>query len=658
MNKAKKLEETMKTRTAAPTEKYETKSHTESIPDFTQNTKKDSAAEVTALPLLPPDNDSIKILDLSLFDDMEMERTEEEALVFTDLKAFIESSPVIESYYMDITEEGDDDREPRANIIHNKVNGEEIVISKVPYYHLAKTHNLDDENDGCILIAYRDENTRQLTLLMSDVAETQRLTRIMANKGVLITKGAENRNYIYDQNLECKETRLLVNTIGFRLIGKNLCFTYPVGESIGAPVYYSQGDSELNHALCINGDSKEWIHNVILPLNLSNESPSIPFLLFASLMPLFSTLVPGFQGILINIVPDETEKLTSSTGKTTLQKAMLSMQGSPEWMVSWNMTANAIEAKLHDGIGAYLDDLSTSSIGNMEKVVYDNANGTQRGRLNQDGTAKAIKRRNSVIFSSGEAQALDIDKVKDGALVRAIDIAIKASDFGSDDINHTKKVADTIVATVRQNYGFIYRITISMIIERQAYIFEQIARYKSHFIAMSEDVLTKRLALTYAIIATCGDLMIIAIQKLSGDPSMLSRLDPLHITAAMFRKVIGTLNQKSDKHLMVLDTIKQSVILDDDGTTILNHHKTSIGIVDNDIWYIKSTEVNQTISEMDNIVAKRFFGWAKDIGYLHKTDNEVGRFTKTRKINGNAVKTYAFNFDVKIDGNTGNGGNE
>ncbi len=661
MSVAKQLEETMRTRTTAPTEAYESKSHTHIIGGSnpkTKNKPEREMAEVTALPLLPVDKDSLKILDLSLFDDVEMETAKEEVLDFTDLKAFVKSAPIPDSYRIDIVKGNGTDSDARANVVLLEDEDKEIVVSKVAYYHLTKTHNLDDSIEGCILVSYRDGRTVQLQLQMSDIAETQKLVRMMANRGILISKGALNRDYVYEQNLECRETKTFVNTLGFRQVNNQLCFVYPEGKSIGESVYYSKVDPEMKHALGIRGDAKVWIKNVILPLNLSNEIPSIPFLLFSSLMPLFSTIVSGFQGTMINIIPDEAEGKTSSNGKTTIQRAMLSMQGSQEWMASWNMTANAIEAKLHNGFGAYLDDLSSSSIKNMEKVVYDNANGTQRGRLNRDGTAKIIKRRNSVIFSSGETQVLDIDNTKDGAFVRAFDIAIKASDFGSDDINHTKMVADGIAATVRDHYGFVYRMVANMIIARQDYILEQIARYKSHFVAMSQDVLTKRLALTYAVIATCGDLMIIAIQKLSGDPTLLSQLDPLHITAVMFRKVMATLSQKNDKHLLVLEHIKQSVFLDANSTAILNGHKTSIGIIDNDIWYIKSTEVNRIIKEMDNIVANRFFKWADAIGYLHGTDSEEGRFTKTKKINGNSVKTYAFNFDAKIDGNPGNGGNE
>jgi hypothetical protein len=262
-----------------------------------------------------------------------------------------------------------------------------------------------------------------------------------------------------------------------------------------------------------------------------------------------------------------------------------------------------------------------------------------------------------VIFSSGEAQVLDIEKAKDGALVRAIDISIRASDFGSEDSTYTKVVADTITATVRNNYGFMYWAVIHLIISREEYILEQIDRYKRHFVEMAEDDLSKRLALTFAVIAACGDLMLIAIQKLSGDATLLSVLDPVHITASIFRDVMDTLHQKNDRHSLALDTLKQNLILDEDGKRIINDHKLPIGIVDKDIWYVISKEVNKILGEMEGVVPIRFFRWAEEAGYIYETDREKGRYTKTKKINGTSVKTYAFNFSVKNAGNTGNDGN-
>lgn len=663
MNISQKLNETMKTRTATSTEEYEIKSHTNSIPSFFSGTKSMSKNEqVTGLPPLPVKKDALKIIDQSLFENMQIDfNVCDDTPLFKDLDTFIASAPKTHPYRIKVTKKDKEGKATRAYIIYEKESDDpekepkSIIISKVPYYHSVKTHNIDDDREGCILSAYRDAKLIQLPLVMADVAEPQKLIKIMANSGVLAPKGADNRDYIYEQNLECQDTRLFVNTLGFRIINKKLCYVYPQGEGLNASVYYSQQELALRHALAVNGDSMIWFERVVKPLNLNNSAPTVPFLLFSALMPLFSTLVPEFQGILINIIPDDTEESTSSTGKTTLQRAMLSMQGEQEWMISWNTTANAVEARLHDGIGAYFDDLSTGNIKNMEKVVYDNANGSQRARLNQDGTAKNVKHRNSVIFSSGEERTLHASEVKDGALVRAIDVELKASDFGSDDSNHTKKVVDTIKTTVHHHYGFVYRAVIPMIIEEKDLMIEQVGHYKAHFSGLADDPLSKRLSLHYAIIALCGDLMIIALQKIAGDASLLSDLDPLHITASMFRKQMKILRLRDNKHLMTLDVIQQSIIIEDN--EIFNQYKTPIGVVDNEIRYIKSTEVSTILKELNNVVPSRFFKWLDEKGYLYEKDKEGGRFTKTKRINGSSVKTYAFNFNVKNSGNTGIGGN-
>ncbi len=659
MNTAEKLKQKMKTRTPAPTEMCKNKTNTSIIPSSDPQVEGMSNNDnVTRSPLLPVNKSALKIIDQSLLEKVQVDFTVcDDAPLFKDLDSFISSAPKISCYYMMVSKSDREGKATQAHIVYEKESDDPekeskpIIISKVPYYHSTKTNNLDDGKEGCIVYSFRDGKFKQLPLVMADVAETQKLTRLMANSGILVTRGADNRNYIYEQNLECLDTRLLVNTLGFRIIGDKLCYVYPKGVGINAPVYYSQQEPELRHALAVRGDSMIWVERVIKPLNLSNSAPTVPFLFFCALMPLFSTIIPEFQGILINIIPADTEGATSSMGKTTIQRGMLSMQGGQEWMSSWNTTANAVEAKLHDGFGAYFDDLSTGNFKNMEKIVYDNANGSQRARLNQDGTAKKIKHRNSVIFSSGEERTLHTNEVKDGALVRAIDVELKASDFGSDDPNHTKKVADTIKTTVYHYYGFIYRSVIPMIIEQQNMMIEQVARYKVHFSDMAHDSLSKRLSLHYAIIALCGDLMIIALQKIAGDASLLSDLDPLHVTASMFRKQVKILRLRDDKHHMTLDAIKQSIIIEDD--VILNQYKTPIGIVDDGISYIKSKEVTAVIKELENIVAKRFFKWAEEKRYLHEQDSEEGRFTKTKRINGSNVKTYAFDFDAQNSGNTG-----
>ncbi len=651
MSITKRLNEAMMTRTTAPTEEYETKTNRNIIAESVHESKDiPTMANVPRLPVLPSDTRILKQLDAELFKELEPDFAITGNLPhINDLNEFIALFP--ETYRYSIQEQkGSKNRTiVRAQVLHQKDPNDPdsitIPISKVPYIHHQKTRNLDDSNDGCLILAFRDNELINLLLPMEVVAEPQKLIKALASKGILVNKGSDNREYIYEQNLNCKSIRFLTNRLGFRELDKKLCYVYSKGKGIGADIYYSQQDPQLSYALDIKGDSKKWIKDVLLPLNLRDDRPTVPFLLFSSLMPLFSSIIPEFQGIVINIIPSGEEKLTSSTGKTTLQRAMLSMQGSQEWMISWNTTVNAIESKLHSGFGAYLDDLSTGNIKNMEKVVYDNANGTQRARLNQDGTPKEVKHRKSVIFSSGEQPMLDLDSVKDGALVRAIDIELKTSDFGSDDPLLTKDIADSIKAAVYRHYGFIYRILVTMIIKQPDILVKQVEHYKSHFTSMTKDPLCRRLALHYAIIAVCGELLILATQKISGDETLLSSLNPLHAVSVMYAKQMRMINARDDRHLMALDIIKQSITIV--GVDITDQFNHMIGVADGDISYIKSTEVNKILKELDNVVPKRFFLWAKAKGFLAETDSEEGRFTKTRRVGGSTVNTYAFNFNVK-----------
>ncbi len=645
-----------------PIEKDNSETSEGIIPNFDTPTNTELENSVTSLPSLPVENGTLKLFDFSTFKKVTVDfKIYDGVLPIKDLESFVASAPGVYPYHIEITKKNAQGKAIQAQVIYEKAstssdkNPQMIQVSKVAYYHMTKTHNLDNGIHGCILNTFRDGKATSIAMTMADVVDNKKLTTTLVNSGVLISNGAQNRDYIFDQNLECDNTKIFVNTLGFRYVEDKLCYIYPNGKGIKADIYYSQQDPTLQHALGTKGDSEIWIDYVIRALNLNNEAPTIPFLFFSSLMPLFSTLIPEFQGILINIIPASSEKLTSSSGKTTMQRAMLSMQGAQEWMISWNTTANAVENKLHDGFGAYFDDLSTGNIKNMEKVVYDNANGSERARLNQDSTAKKVKQRKTVIYSSGEDHVLKSGEVKDGSLVRAIDIELKPSDFGSDDANHTKEVADNIKATVHNHYGFVYRVVVPMIIEQEELILEQVSIYKAHFSAMANDPLSKRLAMHYAIIAVCGELMIIALQKIANDTSLLSGLDALGITTSLFKKQIQIFKVGDEKNLGIIESIKQAISIE--GDDIHNLFRTSIGVVKNNICYIKSTEITAILEALPNVNSNRFCKWAVEEGYICESDNASKSFTKTRRINGTSVKTYAFNFDVKTDGNTSNGSN-
>lgn len=308
MNPSKKLEETMKTRTTAPTEECENKTNTSIIPNYHPQAESmpcnDSNNDnVTMSPPLPVKNNALKIIDLSLFEKLQVDFSVcDDAPFFSDLNAFITSAPKTPPYRIKVTKKDKEGKATRANIIYEKESDDpekeskSIIISKVPYYHSVKTHNLDDGKEGCILSAYRDDKHILLPLVMADVAEPQKLIKLMANSGVLTPKGADNRDYIYEQNLECQDTRFFVNSLGFRIIDDKLCYVYPKGVGINAPVYYSQQEPELRHALAVRGDSTLWTERVIKPLNLNSSAPTVPFLLFVRLCHFFQPSSLNFRG--------------------------------------------------------------------------------------------------------------------------------------------------------------------------------------------------------------------------------------------------------------------------------------------------------------------------------------------------------------------------
>ena len=109
MNVSKKLEETMNTRTPAPTEMYENKTDTCIIPNYNPQAESMSSNDsnndnVTMSPLLPVKKNALKIIDLSLFEKLQVDFSVcDDAPLFSNLNAFIASAPKTPPYRIKVT---------------------------------------------------------------------------------------------------------------------------------------------------------------------------------------------------------------------------------------------------------------------------------------------------------------------------------------------------------------------------------------------------------------------------------------------------------------------------------------------------------------------------------------------------------------------------
>jgi putative DNA primase/helicase len=94
----------------------------------------------------------------------------------------------------------------------------------------------------------------------------------------------------------------------------------------------------------------------------------------------------------------------SSSGKTTIQRAVASVCGSPEYVQQWRSTDNALEhqAIRHNDSVLILDELGQIDPRKAGDAAYLLANGVNKARLEKDSSGKPLCRWRLLFLSSGE----------------------------------------------------------------------------------------------------------------------------------------------------------------------------------------------------------------------------------------------------------------
>jgi putative DNA primase/helicase len=122
----------------------------------------------------------------------------------------------------------------------------------------------------------------------------------------------------------------------------------------------------------------------------------------------------------------------SSTGKSTLLKVAVAVNGAPSYLRSWRATSNGMEgaaAMFNDSLLA-LDEISECDPKAVGEIVYAVGNGTGKQRSLRNGTARAVTRWRCLVLSNGErgmaATMREAGKhAKAGQIVRLLDIPVE-----------------------------------------------------------------------------------------------------------------------------------------------------------------------------------------------------------------------------------------
>ena len=154
----------------------------------------------------------------------------------------------------------------------------------------------------------------------------------------------------------------------------------------------------------------------------------------------------------------------SSRGKSTAQRAAVSVGGSPRFLHTWRATANGLEgvACACNGSLLALDEMGEVSGREAGAAAYMLANGVGKARAGRWGRARRSARWRVVILSSGELgladkMAEDGRRIAAGQGVRLLDVAADGRAFGAFDHLHGAAdgaaFADRLRRATAESYG-------------------------------------------------------------------------------------------------------------------------------------------------------------------------------------------------------------
>ena len=155
---------------------------------------------------------------------------------------------------------------------------------------------------------------------------------------------------------------------------------------------------------------------------------------------------------------------SSSRGKSTAQRAAVSVWGGPGFLHTWRATANGLEgvAAACNGTVLALDEMGEVSGREAGQAAYMLANGVGKHRADRTGRARAAIRWRTCILSSGEIGLADKlaeagAKAQAGQAVRLLDIAADTRAHGAFDELHGERdgaaFADAMKRATATSYG-------------------------------------------------------------------------------------------------------------------------------------------------------------------------------------------------------------
>ena len=152
------------------------------------------------------------------------------------------------------------------------------------------------------------------------------------------------------------------------------------------------------------GTLEEWQANVATPALHSKR------LMFGLSVALAAPLLPILE------LPCVTFHLngTSGDGKSTIMKAVASVNGGEERVTSWDKTKNGFEAVAarHNNQPLIIDEIGQGDLDALDKVAYQLNNGVGRDRMTRNATLRKAARWSLIALSAGEFSLSEMKRQK------------------------------------------------------------------------------------------------------------------------------------------------------------------------------------------------------------------------------------------------------
>ena len=257
--------------------------------------------------------------------------------------------------------------------------------------------------------------------------------------------------------------------LGWDKIDNSLVFRYNnlIAKEPTNKKYIYNGNLCLNH----KGSLDEWCN--MIQNEVCGNIPMSYLLMASFASPLLSILnfSNDFGSILFCLCNN------SSKGKSTTAMLCASVYSSPVLnkgvAITFNGTENALQEFLSqiNGLSVVFDELGSSTITNLERLMYNFCLGRSKLRLNGDASLQEVKEFSSVIFTTSEISFVS-EKSMDGIKTRVFQI--------EDTLTKNAENSDNIKSIAMANYGVAGNKYLQMLVDKgQEEIESDYQKYKN-----------------------------------------------------------------------------------------------------------------------------------------------------------------------------------